>query len=189
VRIIGGEFKRRRLRSPTWPGLRPTADRLRETLFNVLASRIEGAFVLDAYAGTGALGLEALSRGAAHVTFVEEDARAVALIEENAASCGVQGRYTMTRGDFISLGARLRSGSGFDVILLDPPYEATRTTRALDLAARLVNEDGLVVLERATRRRPLVPSTLDHVRDLTSGDSTLSLFTRTAVRRLDTHDT
>ena len=72
MRVIAGEFKGRRLKTPTWEGIRPTSDKLRETLFNILAPRIAGARVLDAYAGTGALGLEALSRGAAHVTFVEQ---------------------------------------------------------------------------------------------------------------------
>ena len=86
MRIIAGTLKGRRLEAPDWDGLRPTSDRLRETLFNVLAPRIRGARVLDGYAGTGAVGIEALSRGAAHVTFVERDPRAVALIEANLAA-------------------------------------------------------------------------------------------------------
>src|SRR5574338_1316651 len=76
VRVIAGTLKGRTLKAPTWPGLRPTSDRLRETLFNVLAPRMQGARVLDVYAGTGAVGIEALSRGAADVTFVENDRRA-----------------------------------------------------------------------------------------------------------------
>src|SRR3954469_5733663 len=99
MRVIAGSFKGRRLKAPTWDGLRPTSDKLRETLFNILAPRIEGARVLDGYAGTGALGIEALSRGAAHVTFVERDPRAIALIEQNLAGCGVAGDYTIRRGD------------------------------------------------------------------------------------------
>ena len=71
VRVIAGDFKGRRLKAPIWEGLRPTSDKLRETLFNILAPRIDGARVLDGFAGTGAMGIEALSRGAAHVTFVE----------------------------------------------------------------------------------------------------------------------
>ncbi len=89
MRVIAGTLKGRRLKAPTWEGLRPTSDKLRETLFNVLASRIEGTRVLDGYAGTGALGIEALSRGAAHVTFIEEDRRALQLIEDNLAHCGL----------------------------------------------------------------------------------------------------
>ena len=86
MRIIAGTLKGRRLETPDWEGLRPTSDRLRETLFNVLAPRIGGAHVLDGYAGTGAIGIEALSRGAAHVTFVEQDPRAQRLIERNLAA-------------------------------------------------------------------------------------------------------
>ena len=81
MRVIAGSLKGRRLEAPRWEGLRPTSDRLRETLFNVLAPVIEGARVIDGYAGTGAVGIEALSRGAAHVTFIEQDMRAVRLIE------------------------------------------------------------------------------------------------------------
>ena len=80
MRVIAGEFKGRRLDVPDWAGLRPTSDKLRGTLFNILAPRIRGARVLDGYAGTGAVGIEALSRGAAHVAFVERDARAARLI-------------------------------------------------------------------------------------------------------------
>src|SRR5437868_13693727 len=89
MRVIAGTFKGRRLEAPTWEGLRPTSDKLRETLFNVLAPRIAGARVLDGYAGTGALGIEAMSRGAASVAFVERDPRAQALIEENLTHCGL----------------------------------------------------------------------------------------------------
>src|SRR5207248_9150143 len=88
MRIIAGSLKGRRLNAPTWAGLRPTSDKLRETLFNILAPRVAGARVLDGYAGTGAIGIEAMSRGAASVTFVETDRRAQRLIEENLARCG-----------------------------------------------------------------------------------------------------
>jgi 16S rRNA (guanine966-N2)-methyltransferase len=82
MRIIAGTLKGRRLRTPAWEGLRPTSDRLRETLFNILADRVAGGSVLDGYAGTGAVGIEALSRGASAVVFVERDRRAAALIAE-----------------------------------------------------------------------------------------------------------
>ena len=95
MRIIAGEYKGRRLAAPTWDGLRPTSDKLRETLFNILAPRIEGARVLDGYAGTGAVGIEAISRGAAHVTFIENNRRAAALIASNLKECGIEGGYTI----------------------------------------------------------------------------------------------
>jgi len=180
VRIIAGRLKGRRLETPRWEGLRPTSDKLRETLFNILAPRIEGARVLDGYAGTGALGLEALSRGAAHVTFVERDRRAVALIERNATACDVKGRYTIVCGDVVAVAPRLGAGGSFDLILLDPPYGAGSVRTVLDRVAVLLSPGGLLVLERATRTDPVVPPTLERVRDVGSGDSTLTMFTRTA---------
>src|SRR5688572_22468980 len=102
VRVIAGKWKGRRLKTPGWEGLRPTSDKLRETLFNVLAPRVAGARVVDGYAGTGAVGIEALSRGAGHVIFIERDPRAIALIESNVALCGVQQGYTIDCGDVAS---------------------------------------------------------------------------------------
>ena len=97
MRIIAGLSKGRRLKAPKWPGLRPTSDKLRETLFNVVAARVPGARVLDVFAGTGAIGLESLSRGAEHVTFIENDKRAAALIGDNAELCGFQNRCVIIR--------------------------------------------------------------------------------------------
>src|SRR5436305_4363580 len=97
MRVIAGTLKGRRLDSPSWSGLRPTSDKLRETLFNVLAPRIAGARVVDAYAGTGAVGIEAVSRGAREVMFIEQDRRALALIVENLAHCGIASGYTIVR--------------------------------------------------------------------------------------------
>jgi 16S rRNA (guanine(966)-N(2))-methyltransferase RsmD len=175
VRVIAGTLKGRRLRPPTWDGLRPTSDKLRETLFNVLATRVNGARVLDAYAGTGALGIEALSRGAAHGEFVERSPRAVALVEANLSACGVKGGYTIHHGDALSV-LRRHAGAAFDLILLDPPYDIASIEDVLAAAASVVRSGGLVVLERATRREPTVPSSLVRTRDVVSGDSTLTFF-------------
>jgi 16S rRNA (guanine966-N2)-methyltransferase len=174
--VIAGRFKGRRLKTPKWEGLRPTSDKLRETLFNILAPRIAGARVLDGYAGTGAVGIEALSRGAAHVTFVERDRRAAALIEENAKVCGLKADYTIACSDFLAWRAGV--ASSFDLILLDPPYDISAVRDALDRAAGLLSSDGVLVLERATRQDPDVPSRLERVRDVRSGDSTLTIFIR-----------
>jgi 16S rRNA (guanine966-N2)-methyltransferase len=179
LRVIAGQFKGRRLKTPKWEGVRPTSDKLRETLFNILAPRISGARVLDAYAGTGALGLEALSRGAAHVTFVESDRRTAALIEENAQVCGVKGGYTIACADFLAW--RGGDAASFDLILLDPPYDIKNVHHVLERAAILLSSDGLLVLERATRQDPDVPSMLERVRDVRSGDSTLTMFIRAGV--------
>jgi 16S rRNA (guanine966-N2)-methyltransferase len=178
VRIIAGRLKGRRLKTPDWDGLRPTSDKLRETLFNILAPRIAGARVFDGYAGTGAVGIEALSRGAAHVTFVERDPRAVALIAANLAACGVTEGYTRERGDVAAALPRLAAAAPFDVILLDPPYDMSDVATALDVAAQALAPGGLIVLERPTRRPPDVPRSLTKVRDVASGDSTLTFLTQ-----------
>src|SRR5690242_6275636 len=93
MRIIAGSFRGRRLKAPSWDGLRPTSDRLRETLYDIIGPAILGARVLDGYAGTGAIGLEAISRGAARVTFVDNDPRAVRLIEQNLAALDAAGAH------------------------------------------------------------------------------------------------
>jgi 16S rRNA (guanine966-N2)-methyltransferase len=175
MRIIAGRLKGRRLKAPAWDGLRPTSDKLRETLFNILAPRIEGARVLDGYAGTGAVGIEAISRGAAHVTFVEQDRRAVALIDENLTACGVDGGYTIHRGDTATVLPGL-GANAFDLILLDPPYDIRTLTAVLDASARTLTRDGLVVLEHATRRQPEPSVLLEPVRQVKSGDSTLTFL-------------
>jgi 16S rRNA (guanine966-N2)-methyltransferase len=174
MRVIAGRYRGRRLKAPTWEGLRPTSDKLRETLFNILAPRIDGARVLDGYAGTGAVGIEALSRGAAHVTFVERDRRARALIEENLAGCGVERDYTI-RGEDVAAALSDEGAGAYDLILLDPPYDSA-TTGVLAAAAQASTPGGLIVLERATRREPEEASTLERVRDVKSGDSTLTFF-------------
>ena len=176
MRIIAGRLKGRRLKAPAWGGLRPTSDKLRETLFNILAPRIEGARVLDGFAGTGAVGIEAISRGAAHVTFVEQDRRAVALIEENLKMCAVPEGYTIRRGDVATVLPGLGSNA-FDLILLDPPYDITTMTTVLEASARALAPGGLVVLEHATRREVDPVASLASVRRVKSGDSTLTFFT------------
>jgi 16S rRNA (guanine966-N2)-methyltransferase len=177
VRVIAGEFKGRRLKSPSWRGLRPTSDQLRETLFNILAGRVVRARVLDGYAGTGAVGIEALSRGAHHVTFVESHRRAVGLIQDNLTACGIKEGYTIHCGDVVAALDDM-AGAEFDLILLDPPYDSDNVQPALDAAATRLAPGGLLVLERATRREPDVPRALVRVRDVRSGDSTLTCFTR-----------
>jgi 16S rRNA (guanine966-N2)-methyltransferase len=178
MRIIAGRYKGRRLAAPTWAGLRPTSDKLRETLFNILGARIEGARVLDGYAGTGAVGLEALSRGAKQVLFIDRDRRAVALIRKNLALCGVEGRYTIECGEVGASLRRLEKGLAFDIVFLDPPYDFLHLTDVLELAGRRLHERGVLVLERATRHAPDLPADLARVRDVKSGDSTLTFLAR-----------
>ena len=118
MRVIAGEFRSRRLKSLPGMELRPTPDKLRQALFNVLAPRMEGAVFLDAYAGTGAVGIEALSRGAARAVFLEKSRAAVRVIHENLASLGLEGRATVAQGPAVKLLAQYRA----DIVFLDPPY-------------------------------------------------------------------
>ena len=178
MRIIAGSLKGRRIAPPTWDGLRPTSDKLRETLFNILGARVEGARVLDLFAGTGAVGLEALSRGAALVVGVESDRRALALMARNLAACGGAADYTIQSGDVLTVLAQLKPARAFDIVFLDPPYAFTRTRDVLAAAATHLSPEGVLVLERATRVEPDVPGTLARVRDVRSGDSSLTLLVR-----------
>jgi 16S rRNA (guanine966-N2)-methyltransferase len=177
VRVIAGTLKGRKLDAPTWDGLRPTSDKLRETLFNVLAPRIQGARVLDGYAGTGAVGIEAISRGADHVTFVEQDARACALIAANLQKCGISTGYVIIQTTVLQAIDGLRKTQAFDVILLDPPY-ASDFHEALPHVGDIVKPDGVVILEHARKSQPPpTPGRLTRTRELKSGDSALTFYT------------
>ena len=127
LRIIGGMWRGRKLRFPPSPEIRPTPDRVRETLFNWLGSRLPGARCLDLFAGSGALGLESLSRGAAHVTFVERDAAAARELRARLSEWGATGA-DVEQGDAL----RFLGGDGrpFDVVFLDPPFESDFLTSA-----------------------------------------------------------
>ena len=171
MRVIAGDLKGRRLKTPKWEGLRPTSDKLRETLFNVVAARVPGARVLDFYAGTGAIGIEALSRGAAHVTFVDTDTRAQKLIDENLRHCGVTDRYVIIRTP------QSLPAESIDLAVLDPPYDVPDLTASIAAAEPLVAPGGLLVLEHARRvPAPEHVGRLRKSRDLVSGDSALAFY-------------
>jgi 16S rRNA (guanine966-N2)-methyltransferase len=182
VRIIAGSLKGRRLSAPTWDGLRPTSDMLRETLFNMLAPRMPDARVLDGYAGTGAVGIEALSRGARAVTFVDDDPRAQALIARNLAHCGVDEGYVIIRTSVERALPQFMLGDAtgtFDVVFLDPPYALTddRVAGVLEQAGVVLSDEGILVLEHARKRTPPdAPGRLVRTRVITSGDSALSVY-------------
>jgi 16S rRNA (guanine966-N2)-methyltransferase len=178
MRVIAGTRKGRRLYSPRWAGLRPTSDRLRETLFDIVGARIEGTRVLDGCAGTGAVGIEALSRGAEHVVFIEQDSRAVALIERNVAHCGLRERCTIRRA---TLPAALQRApiAPFDLVLLDPPYCAPDIGAILTAAARHLRPQGMLVLERARREAAVEDPSLTSFRIVRAGDSVLELYAPT----------
>ena len=188
MRIIGGTHKGRRLSTPRWEGLRPTSDRLRETLFDILGPSVEGARVLDGCAGTGAVGLEALSRGAAHAVFIDRDPRAVALIRRNAAACGFDERCTVRRGALPAGFRRLPPGV-FDLILLDPPYGAPDAGPMLAAAAARLGPEGRLVMEHARRLEPPLQPGLEPLRLVRAGDSALRFYRPVVDRRCGGHGT
>jgi 16S rRNA (guanine(966)-N(2))-methyltransferase RsmD len=174
MRIIAGSLKGRRLAGPRGPEIRPTSDSLRETLFNVLGDSANGAVVLDAFAGTGAVGLEALSRGAARVTFLERDRRAVALIRDNIRRCAAENACVIVERDLSVVRTWPRQ---FDLIFLDPPYGLEDLPAAVASASAALNARGRLVLEHSKRRvTPEVAGGLRRTRLLTAGDSALSFY-------------
>jgi 16S rRNA (guanine966-N2)-methyltransferase len=154
MRIVGGSLRGRTLAAPKSMAIRPTADRLRESLFNILAHAygdpVSGARVLDLFAGTGALGLEALSRGAVFALFVEEGAEARALIRENVAALGLGGVSRIFRRDATRLG-QAHPIEPFSLVLLDPPYGQGLAEKALASArdGGWLTQDALIVVEEA----------------------------------------
>jgi 16S rRNA (guanine(966)-N(2))-methyltransferase RsmD len=176
MRIIAGQHKGRTLKTPKWGGLRPTSDKLRETLFNILQHQIDGARVLDVFSGTGAVALEALSRGAASATCVDSDRRAAALIAENAALCRESQRCGIIRDAAARALQRPVPGGPFDIIVLDPPYDYDDLEAVVADAGSQRADGGIVVLEHATRVVPPQPAKLTLTRTVTSGDSALSFY-------------
>lgn len=176
MRIIAGTFKGRQLKAPSWATLRPTSDKLRETLFNILAPRMAGARVLDGFAGTGAIGIESLSRGAARAVFIEHDRRAIALVEENVARCGVRDRCAIIRDTAERALQKPIAGDPFDLIILDPPYDFEPLAEVVSRSASHLAADGLLVLEHARRRAAPDAPGVRAVRTVVSGDSALTFF-------------
>ena len=176
MRIIAGELKGRRLAAPPGNDVRPTSDSLRETLFNVLGDSVRGARVLDAFAGTGALGLEAISRGAAQVVFIESHRHAAALVHENVALCGAADRCAIIRDTAERALEDAIVGDPFDLVMLDPPYDYQPLAAALGAAAQHLAADGWLILEHATRRALPAIDGATAVRTIRSGDSALTIY-------------
>jgi 16S rRNA (guanine966-N2)-methyltransferase len=186
MRIIAGSYRSRALEAPAGLATRPTSDRLRETLFDVLAPRIEGAVFLDLYAGSGAVGMEALSRGAAQATFVERSPAALKVLRGNLARLGIGGGFRVYAG---SVGAFLRASvkagpasERHAVLFLDPPYDAVReyaaTLGLLGGAEAGALAEGAVVVAEHRRKQRLEEryGALERTRLLKQGDAALSFY-------------
>ena len=185
MRIVGGSLRGRALAAPAHEGTRPTSDRVREAAFNILlhgiaAFEITGARVLDLFAGTGALGLEALSRGAAFCLFVEEDANARALIRRNVEAFGLTGVTKIFRRDATDLGPAGRSGN-FRLVFLDPPYGQGLAERALASAAAggWLAADAIAVIEERKGAALVLPAGFVAIDRRAWGDTEV-LFARLA---------
>ena len=172
MRVIAGEFRSRRLKSIPGDATRPTPDRLRETLFDILQTRIGGSVFLDAYAGTGACGIEALSRGARHAFFLERNRTALEAIRENLASLRAEARATLVPGPVL----KTLDNHHADIVFLDPPYDLEREyTAAMDLLG--ADPPGLVIVQHSIRKSLADDyGTLHRTRSVKQGDNVLSFY-------------
>jgi 16S rRNA (guanine966-N2)-methyltransferase len=185
MRVIAGTYRSRILKSLKGLALRPTSDRLRETLFNVLGQAVGGARFLDLFAGTGAVGIEAISRGASDVVFIENHAPAATLIRKNLDSLGVRSGATVLgvdvlRGLEMLAASRKGRAAPFDFVFLDPPYAATeeyaRVLRFLGAAAFLAPDSIVIAEHRHSFELPARAGALVRYRVLKQGDAALSFY-------------
>jgi 16S rRNA (guanine(966)-N(2))-methyltransferase RsmD len=180
VRIIAGALKGRRITAPRGAATRPTADQVRIALMDTLGPRLPGARFLDLFAGAGAVGLEALSRGAASATFVEQDARAVAALRANVEALGVGAVATVRRGDVLrEISALYRAGERFDLVFLDPPYDSALVDETLRLlgGGGLLLAEGWVIAQHFTKRAPAEAiGVLAAFRSRRFGETTLTFY-------------
>jgi 16S rRNA (guanine966-N2)-methyltransferase len=184
MRVIAGTYRSRQLAAPRGLETRPTSDRLRETLFNILSSRLDGCRFVDLYAGTGAVGIEALSRGASYVWFAENADPALASLRANLAALKISSSFTVEpRGVGAMLQRLGKLGQRIDIVYLDPPYEAeaeyVETLNFLGSARgrEVLAEDALVIAEHSSKAKLAMRyGALEHTRLLKQGDAALSFF-------------
>jgi 16S rRNA (guanine966-N2)-methyltransferase len=184
IRIIGGEHRGRKLRFPDVKGLRPTADRVRETLFNWLQTRVPGAVCLDLFAGSGAIGLEALSRGADKLVFCEQSAAAVHNLQENIELLGLQDKAEVQRMDARRLLQR-SPGELFDIVFLDPPFAAgllSEICQQLEQSGCLAQHAFIYVEQDSSHPWPDLPPGWQLYRETAAGQAACRLFQRVILR-------
>ena len=176
IRITGGAFSSRRIKVPPGTGVRPTADKVKEALFSILGSRLEDARVADLFAGSGALGLDALSRGAKSCLFVEKDPRTMAVLKANIAALELGGECRTMLTDAV-IAERLLSEGPFDLVLADPPYERGLAQKTADLAGKgLLARGGALALEHSPKERPEASGGLKLFKRRKYGQTELSFF-------------
>lgn len=180
MRVIAGALKGRRLVTPRGATTRPTADQVRIALMDTLGPWLPDARLLDLFAGAGGVGFEALSRGAAHATFVERDPRAIAALVENIRTLGLEPRTSVVRGDVARQLERMAGEARqFQIVFLDPPYATDDGERVLEALGEglLLAPDGFVIAQHLTKRRPAQEyGVLRAFRDRRFGETTLTFF-------------
>lgn len=179
MRIIAGEYKGRRLMTPENSDIRPTSDKVREAIFNLLMYDIEGAVCADVFSGTGSLGLEALSRGADFCWFSDNDRKSIALIKANIAACKAEDRAQVTAGDYMK-GFRRIDGK-IDIFFIDPPYGAGLYEKCFAEIENLdlLSEDGIIVAEHDSRTElPHNTGRLTMFRERRYGKILVSLYSK-----------
>ena len=159
MRIIAGTHRGRRIDAPLGTSTRPTSDRVRENAFNLVAPWVEEASVLDLFAGSGAMGLEALSRGAAHATFVESDPEACLTINRNLDKLGLEAATVLCQDALTALRADARAGTRYDLVLLDPPYKrfSSLQNAMISHLPEILAPGGLLLVETAANEEPELP--------------------------------
>jgi 16S rRNA (guanine966-N2)-methyltransferase len=180
MRVIAGVHRGRRLLGPKGQAIRPTSDRVKEALFSILGARTMGARVLDLYAGTGSIGIEALSRGAAHVTFVETDRAALRLVQSNIEQCGFEPAARICSCEVSEFFRREADPSfPYDIVFCDPPYRSTPDFIAVmnEWDRRWLTDDAVVILEHGRKEQiPSILGPLSQVKRYGYGDTALTRF-------------
>ncbi|BEQ16258.1 16S rRNA (guanine(966)-N(2))-methyltransferase RsmD [Desulfoferula mesophila] len=187
LKITGGRLRGRALKTPPGLGTRPTGAKMRQALFNILGPRVEGSRVADLYAGSGALGLEALSRGAASVCFVESSRPVAKLIQANLDALGLAQAGRVHAAGLPAAVEALKAAAPFDLVLADPPYGKGQVARLVELAAQgwLLAADGLLLIEHSPQEAPQAPVGLEIVDHRRYGQSELSFLASSSDSRGD----
>lgn len=184
MRVISGRFKNRPILSTRADWLRPTSDRTRETIFALLGSRVAGMTILDLFAGTGAIGLEALSRGAREGTFVDHSLVAIGLVRRNLQSLGMEARcFRMSASAFIKIAAR--ANEQYDIIFCDPPYGSEQIATIVEEIVKLhiLRRGGLLVLETGSRDAVIRCENLAVLKQKIMGDTAITIYQQVAYEK------
>lgn len=181
MRVITGSARGRKLMLPKQDGIRPTSDMVKEAIFSTIQFDLEGRRVLDLFGGTGQMGIEALSRGAAHCTFVDIKRDAVELIRKNLEHCRLEERAEVLQSDYLAY--LNRSAQQYDIIFLDPPYESEIIKKALQTITRIdkLSENGIIICENGSKNDwPEVQAPYEFVKGYRYGNVFVARYRRTA---------